>query len=80
MLKMHRNGARWGSWQYDEPRKVLMDMGGCYEVDLEECRDGGEAMDWILQVAGKHWATSQYIGDLVRALDDLLGDVLREKG
>lgn len=75
----YSDGTMWGQWCYDAARQVLVDTRGYYEVDLDSCKNGGDAMDWVLQVAGKHWATSVYIGDLVRALDALKGDLLRIK-
>lgn len=39
-----------------------------YAVDLETCTTSAEVLDWIMQVAGKLWATDQVIASLVRAL------------
>jgi len=37
-----------------------------YEVDLEQCLDGAQVLDWILQVAGKQWADDATVAGLVR--------------
>ena len=75
-----RDGQRWGDWEYDKSRLVLefdrlrsSDGRDWYEVDLEECTTGLDVLDWILQVAGKRWATPADIGALVLALESLLG-------
>lgn len=64
-------------WHLDRERLCLV-LGDsttgawAYEVDLERCRTSAEALDWIMQVAGKTWATDAVIAGLVRALDDCL--------
>jgi excisionase family DNA binding protein len=65
------HGYTWGRWTYDARTLVLHHP--YYEVDLERCIDVHSILDWILQVAGKTWATSSDIGDLVRALAELAG-------
>jgi hypothetical protein len=43
-----------------------------YAVDLERCATSAQLADWIFQVASKTWATDAVIGELVRALNDVL--------
>ena len=42
--------------------------GERYFVDLKKCTTSAEALDWIMQVAEKQWATDEVIASLVRAL------------
>jgi hypothetical protein len=66
---------RWGPWRFDSSRVVLDCHDGdrwIYEVDLEHCRTSAEVLDWIMQVAGKNWATDAVLAGLVRALDEIL--------
>lgn len=39
-----------------------------YEVDLEQCCTAQEMLDWIFQVAGKHWG-HEVMGDFVESLN-----------
>jgi hypothetical protein len=39
-----------------------------YYIDLERCLTSAQVLDWIMQVAGKRWATSAVLAGLVRAL------------
>lgn len=61
----------WRPWTLYAGASVL-ELPGRYEVDLERCRDSAEVLDWIVQVAGKSWATAEIVAGLVRALDDVL--------
>jgi hypothetical protein len=63
----------WGQWTFDENHLALMHADPPYRIDLERCTTSAEVLDWIAQVAGKLWATAADVGDLVRALDDVLG-------
>jgi hypothetical protein len=77
-LDMEPERQDWGPWTHDPERDVLdlQDDDGrrLYEVDVEDARrSSAEALDWIVQVAGKTWATDRIVAGLVRALDDLIG-------
>jgi hypothetical protein len=37
-----------------------------------ECVDSAKTLDWIAQVANKTWATAEDLGNLVRALHELI--------
>jgi hypothetical protein len=68
---------RWGPWRLNEETLALEllhygRLEPSYEVDLEHCRTSAEALDWIAQVTGKRWATVEIVGNLVRAMDELL--------
>ena len=43
-----------------------------YEVDLEECADSAQVLDWIFQIRGKAWADARTISDFLNALHDIL--------
>lgn len=63
-------GDDWGPWKLDAATLALR----CehYDVDLERCLTSAQTLDWIMQVDGKGWATSDVTGGLVRALRDVL--------
>jgi hypothetical protein len=75
-----KDGQRWGRWEYKASNLTLVldNEGWEYEVDLEECNNSAEILDWIVQVSQKAFAKSSDVGDLVRALDDL-ADGLQDK-
>jgi hypothetical protein len=43
-----------------------------YQIDPEHCCSSAQVLDWIMQIAGKPWATDACLAGLVRALDDIL--------
>jgi hypothetical protein len=66
--------SAWNGWRregntlgYPEYRN-----GGMYPVDLERFTASSVVLDFIMQVAGKSWATDKCLAGLVRALDDIL--------
>ena len=46
--------------------------GRGYYIDLAQCQTSAEMLDWIMQVAGKDWATDWVLASLVRDLNRLL--------
>jgi hypothetical protein len=64
------NGDRWGKWELDAKRLVLV-FDGHYEIDLEMIISSAGMLDWIYQINGKTWAERKDIGDLVQAFEDL---------
>jgi hypothetical protein len=65
----------WGPWTLDRDVLVLnleIDGGWRYEVDLERCPTAAAVLDWLAQIEGKRWATTDVLGHLVSALCDLL--------
>ena len=67
------NKTTWGGWALDKDTLVLRHKGTNYEVYLDECNNSAQILDWIVQVSQKSWSTNDVIGELVRALDDILG-------
>jgi len=43
-----------------------------YYVNLKDCNTSAGMLDWIMQVAGKNWATDDVLASLVRDLNKLL--------
>jgi len=62
----------WGQWLLDKETLVLRHKEILYEIYLDECKSSAQILDWIIQVSQKSWATDDDIGELVRALDDIL--------
>jgi len=63
----------WGAWTFVPTRFVLRFRRGRndYDVRLDECRNPGEVLDWIMQLR-KNWAAAEDLGHLVLALGDVL--------
>ncbi len=62
------------SWKFD-PRNLTLSYGRPqerYYVKLKECDTSARMLDWIMQVAGKKWATDDVLASLVRDLNQLL--------
>jgi hypothetical protein len=71
---------QWGHWRLNPKDPLCLeylehpgDDHWLYYVDLERCRTSAEVLDWLCQVSQKTWATSEDVGDLLRALDHLAG-------
>jgi hypothetical protein len=64
--------TRWGDWQLDRERLVLVNEREDYEVDLEDCLTAERTLDWIIQISSKGWGTNDCVGSLVAALRDLI--------
>ncbi len=76
----------WGDWYLDSEEKMLIyarkrpkgdesyrpnpDFNYCVYID--EMSNSAKTLDWIMQVANKMWATSEVVGDLVKAINDIL--------
>ena len=80
-----RHGDRWGDWEYNAKWLTLtwQPKGRAYEIDLEQCNNSAQVLDWVAQITHMTWATSEVVGTLVQALDDLLnlqGSVNRALG
>lgn len=75
--RTYRNGHRWGRWRFvakDRCLEFIDDTGRMlYDICLTRCQTSAQILDWLCQVSHKQWATSEDVGNLVRALDDLVG-------
>lgn len=67
---------QWGPWCLDTEKMdlVYQDKRGrsLYFVDLYRMNTSAAVLDWIFQLQGKPWCSSQDIGDMVAALRDIL--------
>ena len=68
--------TRWGDWSYDKKRCVLMYRPKDYNVDLKECRNSAEVLNWVLEVNDKNWMTPEGLWDFVQAITALLNPQL----
>jgi hypothetical protein len=58
-----RRRHEWGPWRLDPTTRVLYPVWPYrYEVDLDTCTTSAEVLDWILQIAGKAWASPEHGG------------------
>jgi hypothetical protein len=68
--------TKWGKWKYRSDNLTLEyeEKPGrpTYPIDLEELTDPAKTLDMIMQVTNKVWATTADLGNLTRALNDLL--------
>jgi hypothetical protein len=66
----------FGAWRLNRDLMVLVttppDQESEYQVDLEQCVNPAQTLDWIMQVASKGWATSKIVGDLVMAINTIM--------
>lgn len=68
------HGDRWGNWAYNA-RTLVIENESCpggYEIDLERCTTAGEVLNWIVHMSCKRWMEDKELGDLVKALHDIL--------
>lgn len=66
--------VKWGLWSYDPELRMLHCEQYQYSISLEDrCSSSGRVLDFITQIAKKTWATSEIVGDLVRAFNALYG-------
>jgi hypothetical protein len=74
------DGQKWGPWVYRAHNLTLEWKGNPdqYYIDLESCTDASHVLDWLLQISHKGWASARDVGELLRALDELAGDLQGE--
>jgi hypothetical protein len=65
ITKENKMNAR-SLWKFDPQRLTL--VYDDYEIDLETCTTSAAVLDWIMQVAGKTFATDHVLAALVRDL------------
>jgi len=70
------DGDTWGKWTYNGKNLTLVinkpPYCSEYDIDLEQCRTAGEALNWIAHLSLKIWIEDGDLADLVRALHDIL--------
>ena len=65
----------WGNWYRNEEDNTLEfrpDGSMMYWVDLDRMADSDQVLDWICQVAHKTWCSTETLGNLVRAIDEIV--------
>jgi hypothetical protein len=67
MATKHRRD-RFGSWQLDAGRSLLVHEKSRHEIDLLELNRPAQMLNCIFQVNAKDWATDADLGTLVQAL------------
>ena len=73
--RINLDPPRWGKWWFDRDILCLIfpvHENYDYEIDLEDCTDAAEILDWIYQLQGKGWLDSQDQKDMLQAFEDLL--------
>jgi hypothetical protein len=65
---------RWGPWRLSGTYLVYSEGRGEHEynIDLLDCTSSAEVLDWICQIVGKTWGTTEVVGHLARAFDEVL--------
>jgi hypothetical protein len=61
----------YGKWTHN-PRTRTIDHDDGYQVDLDRCRTSAEVLDWIAQISHKSWGDPETVGNLVKAIDEVL--------
>lgn len=59
-------------WQYDAKHLTVAYCHQPYSIELREITTSAVALDFIVQVSKKGWATPKVTGDLVRLMDAIL--------
>jgi hypothetical protein len=63
----------FGEWIFKNSGRELVHKFFPYEISIDKCRTGEEILDWFGHMLEKTWVTSDTIGDLVVALDEIVG-------
>ena len=63
----------WGKWKLNPNNACLEIDNGAYQVPVDEMTDSASILDWIFQISEKTWATSEDVGNLAKAISDILG-------
>ncbi|GAA1871877.1 hypothetical protein GCM10009813_35210 [Brevibacterium marinum] len=61
----------WGNWSLHIKDGYLEHTKG-YEVELDTCRTSAKMLDWLFQIRGKSWATSEDLAELLNAFDEII--------
>lgn len=48
---------------------IYEDGAQIYEIDLAECTNSAELLDWIMQIHGKTWCTSDLMSEVLETLN-----------
>jgi hypothetical protein len=64
--------ADWGGWRLDPQAATLEHAQSEYWIELTDCTDPAQVLDWIAQSIYKQRIDDAALAGLVRALDDIL--------
>lgn len=67
---------QWGRWTFNAETACLetdVHPGLVYQVRVDEMNTSAEILDWLFQLEEKSWVTSENLGDVVRAVADIIG-------
>lgn len=70
--------TQWGNWSLNTGNACLEYPGQLpdmplYQIPVDEMTNSASILDWIFQVQEKTWASSSDVGDLVGAIESILG-------
>ena len=74
MATRHRRD-RFGSWQLDAARSLLVHEKSRHEIDLLELNRPAQMLNCIFQVSAKEWATDADLGTLAHDITVLTGQI-----
>lgn len=59
-----------GRWVY-RPRTFELVWVGAWEyaIDLDDCTDAAQVLDWVIQLSHKAWMSDADLGKMIRAMD-----------
>ena len=83
-MEMELTRTVWGRWKYKPSNNTLTYREPkykhwAYEIDLDECTDAAEVLDWLFHMKEKVWLSPTQLGNLVCALKDILGYRIERK-
>jgi hypothetical protein len=67
--------SKWDDWRLKSSNLVYFHPAykrDIYWIPLDQCTSSAEVLDWIMQLAGKTWASNACLGGLIHALDNIL--------
>jgi hypothetical protein len=71
LMKMRFTPPSFVHWELVDDRYLTYSPMD-YQIDLYECVEPSEILDWIVQIKKKVWASDSVLAELVRAFDFFL--------
>lgn len=63
----------WGIWTLNFSNGCLESSVTGYQIPVYEMRDSASILNWIFQISEKTWASPKDLGDLITAIEEILG-------
>jgi len=65
----------WGDWSYDSENNVFTctARGSEYHILLDQFYTPQGFISWLAQISEKSWGGANCLGDMVKAVDDVIG-------